>query len=228
MAKKKKPTMPKKQEFIRNPFSHLKGFAVSGEEVEETHKKSPSDEGAEQEVTIASFADEMAQLGVERINTSDCDDFEPRNETPVPEVKQRTGEPSEEEQFLLAMGELQVDFSDKLPEENEPPIASASRMKQLKQGKLSPEATLDLHGLMRTDVVEKLAYFLQNAARQGWQTLLVITGRGLHSADGEPVLRKEAERYLAAEGRKWVTEWSRAPKQYGGDGALILFLRKNA
>ncbi len=226
MAKKKKPTKSKKQEFNRSPFSNLKGFAVSGEEVEKAQKSSSSDE--EKQETYISFADEMTQLGVERINPPDYGDLAPREEMSTPEPIPQAAGQSEEEQFLRAMGELQVNFSDKLPEEDGTPVASAGRMKQLKQGKLSPEANLDLHGLMRTDVAEKLGFFLQDAERQGWQTLLVITGRGLHSVDGEPVLRKEAERYLAAEGRKWVAEWSRAPKQYGGDGALVLFLRKRA
>ena len=132
---------------------------------------------------------------------------------------------SEEDQFLQAMGQLQVDFTDSLPEEESPPSASARRMKQLKQGRLSPEASLDLHGLTRTDVADKLRFFLQDSLLQGYQTLLVITGRGLHSTGGEPVLRVEVERFLAGEGHKWVAEWGRATKQYGGAGALILFLR---
>lgn len=224
MAKKKKSTTPKKQVFNQNPFSHLKGFAVSGEDVEKKQKVELRESVKEE--TLASFADEMALLGVERITTSEPGDEELLPDRPVVDEVPQAEVASEEEQFLQAMGELQVDFSENLPEEEQPPAASARRMKQLKQGKLIPEASLDLHGLKRADVAEKVRFFLQNADHQGLQTLLVVTGRGLHSADGEPVLRNEAERYLADVGRKWVAEWGRAPKQYGGDGALVLFLRK--
>ena len=104
--------------------------------------------------------------------------------------------------------------------------ASSRKIKQIKQGKLIPDASLDLHGFQCVEALRKLNHFLQNGQHHGWQTLLVITGKGLHSEAGEPALRNEIERFLSAEGKKQVTEWSRAPRQYGGDGALILFLVK--
>lgn len=57
------------------------------------------------------------------------------------------------------------------------------------------------------------------------QTLLVITGRGLHSEDGEPVVRFETESYLSR-CSAMVAEWGRAPKDYGGEGAIFIFLKK--
>lgn len=224
MAKKNKPTPPKDKAFNSNPFSTLKGFAVSGgrqEENTEPKEMVKVDDGAP-----ISFAEEMALLGVEPLSAGGEEGLN------VPEPSQCVAETtrkvqlSEDEQFLQAMGDLQVKFKDSFPEEELPPVATPKRMKQLRQGKLVPEATLDLHGLKRIDVVPKLQYFLQNARHQGWRTLLVITGRGLHSFDGEPVLRTEAEYFLQGEGRSSVAEWARAPKQYGGDGALVLFLRE--
>ncbi|WP_303720753.1 Smr/MutS family protein [Malonomonas rubra] len=223
MAKKKKPAMPKNKEFHSSPFSDLRGFAVSGGQQDEKPKQKPAEKKAEDPV---SFAEEMEALGVERL--SPCIEKSSElvglreNSTDI----RRAAEQNEEEQFLQAMGELQVKFSDSYAEEGSPPEAAPRRMKQLKKGKLVPEATLDLHGFTRDDVVAKLQFFLQNAQRQGWRTLLVITGRGLNSIDGEPVLRIEAERFLQNEGRQSVAEWARAPKQYGGDGALVLFLRE--
>lgn len=128
--------------------------------------------------------------------------------------------------FLEAMSELQVRFSDHLPAEDAPQTASARRMKQLKQGRLVPEASLDLHGLQRAEVADKLRFFLQDALHQGWRTVLLITGKGLHSENGKAVLRCEAEHFLRNTGQRWVAEWGRAPKRYGGAGALVLFLRK--
>lgn len=222
MAKKKKPAPPKNKAFSSNPFSNLKGFAVSGGQQEEKQQQAPVAKSVEQ---TRSFAEEMALLDVERISTGSEEEQEFVALQESAEEIRQVAEQNEEEQFLQAMGELQVKFSDSYPEEEQVPAASARRLKQLKQGKLVPEATLDLHGLKSIDVVPKLQFFLQNAQRQKWLTLLVITGRGLHSTDGEPVLRSEAERFLLNEGRHSVAEWARAPKQYGGDGALILFLR---
>lgn len=225
MAKKKKVTKPSVREYSSSPFSNLKGLSVSGEDVKKEQAAAPIVEPPDE--LSSSFADQMTSLGVERLNSADDTGDELSVETvPAVEEKYAPPEPTEEAEFLEAMGELQVSFSDHIPAEDVPPTASARRIKQLKQGKLVPEETLDLHGLQRAEVAEKLLFFLQAAVRQGYQTVLVVTGRGLHSVDGEPVLRSEAERFLSTEGCKWVAEWARAPRQYGGAGALVLFLRK--
>ena len=229
MAKKQKPQAAKDIQFSRDPFNSLKGFAAS-----ELEKQAQIDAEAIAPVApvpvevYGSFADEMAILGVERIDPSDSDFDESlsASEPVAPPVSPSVKPQTDEDEFLQALGQLDVRFSEQFPDEAQPPAASARRMKQLKQGKLTPQASLDLHGLQRTEVAEKLQFFLENSQHQGWSTLLVITGKGLHSEGGEPVLRNEAERFLAGAGRKSVAEWGRAPKQYGGDGALVLFLRK--
>jgi len=225
MAKKKKTGNSKKNEFNNDPFSNLKGFAVSASE--EKEQQSLSSEPPRQKV-FGSFSAEMEMLGVRRLNgedeieagSSDC-------LSPGDYVETTAKDQTDEELFLDAMGELTINFNDHLPEVDSPPTAMPKRMKQLKQGKLTPEASLDLHGFQRAEVADKLRYFLQNAQHHDWQTLLVITGKGLHSQDGVSILRDETEQFLSGEGKKHVVEWRRAPKQYGGDGALVLFLRKN-
>ena len=226
MAKKKKSAATKTRNFNPNPFSDLKGFAVSADHNKKAVEKSPPQTEQIEERPFDSFAEQMALLGVERLDATE--DETAKQFAPSHEDVQQAAIESEEEEFLRAMGELQVDFKDNLPDEEEPPTASARRMKQLKQGKLKTQATLDLHGLTQAEVPEKLSFFLQNAERQGLQTVLVITGRGLHSVDGEPVLRNQAEHFLGTEGRRSVIEWGRAPKQLGGEGALVLFLRKKS
>ncbi|MEZ4600318.1 MAG: Smr/MutS family protein [Syntrophotaleaceae bacterium] len=146
------------------------------------------------------------------------EDTETRFETPAKPVFL-----SEEEEFLCAIGRMDAVFRDELPLE-EPPAATPGRMKQLRQGKLAPEATLDLHGLSREQAREKVRFFLEDSVFQGRRTVLVITGKGRGSPDG-PVLRDDMQRYLSSEARAWVVEWGRAPARYGGDGALAVFLR---
>ncbi len=223
MAKKKKSATVKKKSFNNDPFSDLKGFSAA-DKIAQKQQNPPV--VSESTGIYGSFAGEMELLGVKRINSvTDEEDDCSRMKA---EIIQPVASQSDEDVFLQAMGELQVDFREHLPEDAGPPSASPRRMKQLRQGKLIPEASLDLHGLLRVDVAEKILFFLQDAQFQGWQTLLIITGRGLHSADGEAVLRDEAERFLNAEGKKMVAEWGRASKQYGGDGALVVFMRKKS
>ncbi len=219
MAKKKRHTQKKTPDAINNPFRALKGFAVSEEE-----KKSPT---TTERVDAAmpdkerSFADEMDFLGVEPLVDSPIsgkDVGEVPEQCPEAPVQQ-----SDEELFIASIGQLDAHFCDQFPEATQ--AAQPRRLKQLRQGRLTPDASLDLHGLKRHQVAGKITSFLQNASYHQWQTLLIVTGRGLHSATGQPVLRDEAERYLAEKGRSQVAEWARAPKQYGGDGALVVFLK---
>jgi DNA-nicking Smr family endonuclease len=125
------------------------------------------------------------------------------------------------------MENLEVTFKDSLPLAESSRKLTARRLKQLKQGRLQPQATLDLHGCRRDEVATKLEYFFTNARHHGWQNLLIITGKGLHSATGESVLRRETERYLHGQGAAEVVEWGQAPQRHGGEGALAVFLRKS-
>ncbi len=226
---KKKSTSSKPAKFTSNPFSNLKGFAASAAE-EKPVAKVKREKISQQEST-RSFADEMQMLGVQPLSAGN-DELEGEEssfaEQLEPVEREAADSVDEDEQFLAAMGELQVRFEEHYPESSNPEKnASARRLKQLKQGKLTPEASLDLHGLTREQVAPKVRFFLQDASYQGYRTLLVITGKGLHSEAGEPVLRIEVERFLAEDGKKWVAEWCRAPKEYGGAGALVLFLRNS-
>jgi DNA-nicking Smr family endonuclease len=223
MAKKKK-TPVTTEKFQGDPFSDLRGFAASAPEPEAPAKALP-EPLAEPELSGEELFDrEMNLLGVRRSSSEET--AEKRSAASEPRVSPPETM-SDQDQFLAALGEMSVRFEDHLPDAEEPPQASPRRMKLLKQGRLQPEATLDLHGMLRHQVVEKVRFFLEGGKFQGYRTVLIITGRGLHS-QGEPVLRSEVERFLRNEGRALAAEWARAPRQYGGDGALIVFLKGNS
>lgn len=223
MARNKKTkSVTSKQ--LNNPFGSLKGFAVStGEHPPAAPTKSPVVESlpAAEEVD---FDAQMSRFGVQRLNTED------------PATDQDSAEESagtqagagdcEQDVFLTAMKTLNVPFSDTYSTAVALPSPAPRRMKQLRRGTLVPEASLDLHGFARQDVEAKLTSFIANARYHGWQVLLVITGKGLHSPEGEGVLRLAVEDFLQRSGNDQVVEWGRAPRQYGGDGAIVLFLRR--
>jgi DNA-nicking Smr family endonuclease len=222
VAKKRKKGKRKNSEFNSDPFSDLKGFAVSAADRDESR---PSNQEQPTREVVGSFADEMEMLGVKQLNLDSevgeelLDDFSEK----CPSAE--TEDPTDEEIFLSAMGDLRVNFTDCLSVDDDQPLAEPRRLKQLKRGKLVPDASLDLHGCHRSESVQKLIHFLDDSIYQGRKTVLVITGRGLHSEDGAPILRDEIEGFLADKGKNFVAEWGRAPKQYGGSGALVLFLR---
>ncbi len=227
MVKKKKKTCKSiEQEFTGDPFSNLKGFSVSDSSykaldppiLKPSHSRS-----------VGTFVDEMEKLGVERLKAEGCSDEEPVTEqSAVGNSKIEDKNQKDEDLFIAAINGFSVRFEDSLSEECDTEVkAVPRRMKQLKKGQLTPDASLDLHGCLRAEVIEKLRFFIKDAQYQGWKTLLVITGKGLHSEDGTSVLRDETEQFLAGAGKNFVVEWGRAPRQYGGDGALILFLRNS-
>jgi len=223
MVKKKKTNKTSKSEFHSGPFKHLKGFAFSPEKNEED-----SQPGFELEAEAPkSFSAEMEILGVQRLEQGDNIEHDVDCCWIPEETVTASTEQSDEELFLEALGELSVSFRDQFSEETiSLHQAEPRRMKQLKMGRVVPDAFLDLHGCKRIEVAAKISNFLNNSYHHGYLTVVIITGKGLHSEGGVAVLRDEAEQFLTTQSVAFVSEWGRAPKQYGGNGALAVFLRK--
>lgn len=204
-----------------SPFSVLKGLAVSAPPFGKKVVPPPVPQRAVAD-TPGDFASAMADLGVKPIAPATTVPPVPAADS-APDQLAPPPPPTEEELFLSALNGMTAVFRDELPAEVEPQ-ASPRRMKLVRQGKLFPEATLDLHGLTRDDARLRTRHFLENSVHHGFKTILLITGRGLRSPEG-PVLRDELERYLSHDAAAWVTEWGRAPGNLGGEGALVVFLK---
>jgi DNA-nicking Smr family endonuclease len=230
VARKKKPEPSVSgKEFQISPFKKLKGLAVS-----KSHLPPSPAEGKNTLRTTpvpaetddaALFAQEMEMLRVEKRDADDATSMLPEQESPAPIPAQPATIPAtDRELFLAALGSMDSVFRDEMPSQAEP-SAAPRRMRQLRQGKLLPEAQLDLHGATRDEARQKVRFFLEDSVFQGRKTVLVITGRGKGSPGG-PVLRADMEKYLRYEAKAWVVEWGRAPARYGGEGALVVFLRQ--
>lgn len=204
----------KKKGFQNAPFKALKGASVFPEQ-QPAPQQPAKPEPPEVE---PDFLTAMEQLGVKPSGDA-------RAEEPPPEpAEQGTAPEDDEALFLEQLGRFDKRFRDELPVEDQPTTASPRRLRQLRRGRIAPEAELDLHGSDRDTALVRLGHFLDNARFHGLQCVLVITGRGNRSAEG-PVVREAVERYLAGPGGEQVLEWARAPRQHGGEGALVIFLR---
>jgi DNA-nicking Smr family endonuclease len=86
--------------------------------------------------------------------------------------------------------------------------------------------TLDLHGMTGDQAVLRLRLTFESCRRHGVKELLVIHGRGSHSAaqDG-PVLKKVVHDMLDYELNMQVREYRSALPREGGDGATVVSLR---
>jgi len=110
-------------------------------------------------------------------------------------------------------------------DEEAPARSSSSRMRQLKRGTIRISEELDLHGLLKDDALRRLEHFTASAYARGLQAVLVITGKGLNSPDG-PVLPGAVAAWLREQGKGMVAEFLPAPRDRGGSGAIVVFLKK--
>jgi hypothetical protein len=89
-----------------------------------------------------------------------------------------------------------------------PPVDTASREAW---GRVHP--ILDLHGLTGDEASRRAEQWIRARQAEGVRTVVVVTGRGLHS-QGIPVVRNEVEHLLAGLKGTLVARWE--PAHFGG------------
>jgi DNA-nicking Smr family endonuclease len=100
-------------------------------------------------------------------------------------------------------------------------------VKRLRRGDYAVEGRLDLHGLARDEARGAVERYLREARLGGKRCVLLVHGRGRHSADQLPVLKEALVEWLAG-GRfgRQVLAFSSARPADGGAGALYVLLRR--
>ncbi len=97
----------------------------------------------------------------------------------------------------------------------------------LRSGRFSVQAHLDLHGLSLQDARFILEEFLLESVRAGYTCVRVIHGRGRHSHKHHPVLKENVHRWLCARRMsRHVIAYTSARRCDGGGGAVYVLLRK--
>ena len=110
---------------------------------------------------------------------------------------------------------------------------------RLRKGDLTPQASLDLHGLTESAAHRALATFLRGASARGLRLVIVVTGKGAKpAAADEPfdlekdsrrrgVLRTMTPRWLSEPDlASFIADMRPAHRSHGGTGALYVYLRK--
>ncbi|MEJ1991408.1 MAG: Smr/MutS family protein [Maritimibacter sp.] len=107
------------------------------------------------------------------------------------------------------------------------------RFSQLKKGRLSPEARIDLHGLTIAQAHPALTRFILDAAADEKRLVLVITGKGKSRPDTGPIperhgaLRHQVPHWLnMAPLKPHVLQITEAHVKHGGQGAYYVYLRR--
>ncbi|MDD2850275.1 MAG: Smr/MutS family protein [Desulfuromonadaceae bacterium] len=229
MARKKQVNHPppKPKEFQIAPFSSLKGVTVPDKEPEPVRppkvaeKTEPTGSGLN--LFLAAVADVLPlHSSAKKKLPSGSHPLQKAAKKAVEELRA-----TEENTFLAEIGRLRLDatFTDSTPDEDELLALSGNRLRQVKKGVVSVNHQLDLHGLTREEALDALPRFLLSAQKRGQKAVLVITGKGNHSAE-EPVLHQAVMSWLREAGRAIVLEFAPAPRAMGGSGAFVVFLRQ--
>jgi DNA-nicking Smr family endonuclease len=97
----------------------------------------------------------------------------------------------------------------------------------LRSGRFSVQAHLDLHGLNLPDARFVLEEFLLESVRAGFTCVRVIHGRGRHSHKHHSVLKENVQRWLCTRRMsRHVIAYTSARRCDGGGGAVYVLLRK--
>ena len=89
----------------------------------------------------------------------------------------------------------------------------------------SPDAELDLHGKTREEAIMMVQNFVMTCHENQFRTALIITGKGLHSGNQGPVLKREVQLWLERNGKQYISDFHTAPARFGGSGAIWLNIK---
>ena len=89
----------------------------------------------------------------------------------------------------------------------------------------SPDAELDLHGKTREESIMMVQNFVMTCHANQFRTALIITGKGHHSGNQGPVLKREVQLWLERNGKQYLKDFHTAPGRFGGSGAIWLNIK---
>ena len=85
-----------------------------------------------------------------------------------------------------------------------------------------PDDEIDLHGKTRDEAIKIVQKFVIECYQKNLRSALIITGKGHHSAEKGPVLKREVKLWLERNGYSYITDFHEAPPRFGGSGAIWL------
>ncbi len=110
--------------------------------------------------------------------------------------------------------------------ENYDPRPVPSRIKRRNYRRMKHQITLDLHGFNVVSAKVELEDFIKRCKRKGLEKVLIIHGKGLHSDNGDSVLRTTVKNYLME--CSFIGEIGHPSEKEGGCGATWAIIKLNA
>ncbi|MBU3724320.1 MAG: DNA mismatch repair protein MutS [Burkholderiaceae bacterium] len=100
---------------------------------------------------------------------------------------------------------------------------SSDTLRRLRRGHWVVQAGLDLHGMRTDEAREAFVGFLRHCSHRDIRCVRIIHGKGLGSANRQPVLKGKVLAWLQQ--RDEVLAYCQAPANDGGSGAVRVLLR---
>ena len=117
--------------------------------------------------------------------------------------------------------------------QQQPVRMDAKTHKRMANGRMSPEARLDLHGMTLAQAQPELTRFILSSQSRGLRLVLVITGKGKAGGIDAPLpvrpgaLRHHVPNWLSrAPLSPLVLQVRAAHYRHGGEGAYYVYLRR--
>ena len=116
---------------------------------------------------------------------------------------------------------------------NKSPIPDKDQKYQINRS--TQKFRFDLHGFTLDEANDKVKEIIKSCSENGYREILLITGKGLHSNQENVYksselskLRFSVPEFISTnpEISKLISSIDNAPKKYGGEGALIIRLKK--
>ena len=98
-------------------------------------------------------------------------------------------------------------------------------LRRLRQGKLLPVKTLDLHGLTVIEAENQLLVFLDHCIKQNIRIINIIHGKGHNSKQLLPPLKNLVNQFLRC--HRSVLAFTSTPFDSSGAGAVHVLLKRN-
>jgi DNA-nicking Smr family endonuclease len=103
------------------------------------------------------------------------------------------------------------------------PGFSFQLLRRLRRGHWVVEASLDLHGMNRSEAHAAVGEFLRDCRARRVGCVRIVHGKGLGSRNREPVLKRKVYHWLKL--RDEVLAFAQAPSAHGGAGAVLILLK---
>lgn len=88
---------------------------------------------------------------------------------------------------------------------------------------LSPEASIDLHGLTRDEAWTRLEGFVADSIRRGFRKIMIIHGKGNHSHGSDPVLGPMVRTFIEQNPKLGTS--GHPNRNNGGNGATWVLIK---